>query len=131
MIWCEVALLLIGLGTIILVSHLSAQLGAMMLGAGIAMIAAPLGWRFLRIFWRLGADISSELRVASTPIPTPAQIAFQLQAEWGRPATLRASTLSLIRSPSRSVGQLNDGTAGERPKRPVTSAGRVVGGLCD
>jgi|GEM_PF-6699240 len=29
-----------------------------------------------------------ELRVASTPIPSPAEIAWQLGQEWGRPATL-------------------------------------------
>jgi len=29
-----------------------------------------------------------ELRVASTPIPSPAEISWQLGQEWGRPATL-------------------------------------------
>ena len=72
MTWCEIAIALVGLGTIVLVSHLFAQLGAVMLGVGVVMMTAPLVWRFFRSFWRLGAEIGSELQVASTLVPSSA-----------------------------------------------------------
>ena len=50
MIWCEIAIALIGLGTIVLVSHLFAQLGAVMLGVGVVLMTAPLVWRFFRFY---------------------------------------------------------------------------------
>ena len=77
-IWYEVAVLSTGLGTIVLVSRLCTPLGAVLLSIGVVMLTAPLAWRFLRFFWRLGAEIGSELRVASTSVPTPAEIALRL-----------------------------------------------------
>ena len=53
-----------------------------MLGVGVVMMTAPLVWRFFRFFWRLGAEIGLELQVASTLVPSPAEISFHLQAEW-------------------------------------------------
>jgi len=89
MLWYEIALVLIGLGTIALVSHLFTQAGGVLLGVGLSMIAVPLVWGYARFFWRLGATIGTEVRVATTPVPSPAQIFFQLQAEWGRPPTVQ------------------------------------------
>lgn len=111
-LWCEIALVLIGLGTIGLLSRLFAQVGAAMLGVGVVMITAPLVWRFFRFFYRLGANIGMEIRVASTPVPSPAEIAFRLQAEWGRPASLEevAAVYGML-SNRRNQALINSGIA--------------------
>jgi hypothetical protein len=52
-----------------------------------------------------------ELRVASTPIPSPAEISWQLGREWGRPATLEevAAVYQMITSrKNQALTQLRD-----------------------
>jgi len=52
------------------------------------------GMAWIMFFWaavwavKFGSALGEEVRVASTPIPSPAQISAQLEAEWGRPATI-------------------------------------------
>lgn len=54
-------------------------------------ILAPVAYvlfLLVRSVGRYFAAAGREMRVASAPIPSPAQISAQLQAEWGRPATI-------------------------------------------
>ena len=52
------------------------------------------GMAWIMFFWaavwavKFGSALGEEVRVASTPIPSPAEISAQLEAEWGRPATI-------------------------------------------
>jgi len=52
------------------------------------------GMAWIMFFWaavwavKFGSALGEEMRVASTPIPSPAEISAQLEAEWGRPATI-------------------------------------------
>lgn len=111
-IWFKIAVALIGLGTIVRVSHLFAQLGAVMLGIGIVMILSAAMWWWLRLCGRAGAEIGSELRVASMPVPSPAEIAFQVQAEWGRPATLQeVAAVHQMLTSRRNQALVNSGIA--------------------
>ena len=112
MLWCEISLALIGLGTIALASHLFTQAGAVLLGVGLLMIAVPLVWGYGRFCWRLGATIGTEVRVATTPVPSPAQIFFQLQAQWGRSPTMQeVAAVQQILSNRRNEAVISSGLA--------------------
>jgi hypothetical protein len=76
LIWCQIAIVMIGLGAVSLLNHLLSQLGVAFVCVGVVMVTAPLVWRFFRYFWRLGEEIGLELRVASTPLPSPAEICW-------------------------------------------------------
>jgi hypothetical protein len=55
--------------------------------AGIASAAIIIPW----ILWgalKIGGVLGDNVATASRPIPSPAEISWQLQQEWGRPATL-------------------------------------------
>jgi hypothetical protein len=112
MIGYKIAFALVGLGTIILTTDLSRQLGAVTLGIGVVMLIAPLVWRYLRFCWQLGATIGNELQLAITPLPTPAQIAFQLQAEWGRTPTVQeVAAVQQLLSNRRNEALISSGVA--------------------
>ena len=56
------------------------------------------------------SGIFDELTVATTPIPSPSEIALQLEQEWGRPATLHevAAVHQMLNS-RRNEAMLNAG----------------------
>jgi hypothetical protein len=111
-IWLLIAVALVVVGACLLAGHLSAQAGAVMLGIGVVMMTAPLVWRILRFFYRLGAEMGAELRVASTPVPSPAEIAFQLQLEWGRSPTVQeVAAVQQMLSNRRNEALINSGLA--------------------
>lgn len=111
-IWYEVAVLLIGLGTIVLLTRLFTPLGGVLVSLGSIMIAVPVLWWFIRLGWRIGGEIWRELEVASTPVPTPAEIALRLQHEWGRPATLpEVAAVHQMLSNRRNEAFLDSGLA--------------------
>ena len=59
--------------------------GALIVGA----VIWTGGFWALLIGLRLGRALGHEIRAASTPIPTPAEISVLLEIEWGRPATIQ------------------------------------------
>ena len=56
---------------------------------GGCILAAPLLVLWCWVIHKFVSGIFDELTVATTPIPSPGEIAWQLQQEWGRPATLQ------------------------------------------
>jgi len=91
-----------------------------MLGVGVVMILSAARWWWIRLCWRAGAEIGSELRVASAPVPSPAEIPLQLQAERGRQAILQevaavrqipSNRRNQIPSNRRNEALLNSGIA--------------------
>jgi hypothetical protein len=56
----------------------------MMLGALVLSVGPLIIWAG----WRIGASIGDEIKLASTPIPSPIPIEAQLTAAWGRPPTV-------------------------------------------
>jgi hypothetical protein len=60
--------------------------------AGVAVIVGGVGWIAVPWIlwggWAFGRSLGREVRVAAQPLPSPAQISAQLEAEWGRPATV-------------------------------------------
>jgi len=76
------------------------------------MMTAPLVWRFFRFLWRLGAEIGLELQVASTLVPSPAEISSHLQAEWGRAPTLQeVAAVHQMLTSRRNEALINSGIA--------------------
>jgi len=52
------------------------------------------------------------LRIASIPVPSPVDISFQLQAEWGRPATLQeVAAVHQMLTSRRNQALINSGIA--------------------
>jgi hypothetical protein len=58
---------------------------AIVIVGGLFVVWMPV---VLKIIHRIISDGFDSLTVASTPIPSPAEISWQLGQEWGRPATL-------------------------------------------
>lgn len=54
---------------------------------GLLLLAAMFWW--IRLAWRAGGEIGNSIKQASTPIPSPQEIAWSLQNEWGRPPTIQ------------------------------------------
>jgi hypothetical protein len=59
-------------------------------GAGffLAGLAAVMGYWAVVLGLRWGRAISAEMKVASTPVPSPGEIEAVLEDEWGRPPTI-------------------------------------------
>ncbi len=62
-----------------------ATMGSWLIGSGLIAIIDYWAIVFGLAWWRA---VSAELKVASTPVPSPAEIALLLEAEWGRPPTI-------------------------------------------
>ena len=74
------------------------------------MLAAPLLILMCWAIHKVIAGIFDELAVAATPIPSPNEIAWQLQQEWGRRATLpEAAAVHQMLSSRRNEAMLNAG----------------------
>jgi hypothetical protein len=52
----------------------------------IAALWIPLIWVF---YWKLGCNALDNVGAITTPIPSSAEISWQLGQEWGRPATVQ------------------------------------------
>jgi hypothetical protein len=74
---------IVGVGVVIVSpDHSGAQVtGLWLLGVPIALTALWCSWRVFRLFLRALDSIFQ-------PVPSPTQIAIQLQASWGRPPTV-------------------------------------------
>lgn len=55
--------------------------------AGVLFVLFAIWW--MTQMWRAGAAIGTEARIAMQGVPSPAEIAAHLEAEWGRPATFQ------------------------------------------
>ena len=62
-----------------------ATIGSWLIGGGLVAIIGFWTTAFAVAWWRA---VSAEMKVASTPVPSPAEIALLLEAEWRRPPTI-------------------------------------------
>jgi hypothetical protein len=86
--------------------HVAGILG----GIGGCLLAGPLLILMCWAIHKVIADIFNELTVATTPIPSPHEIARQLEEEWGRPATLtEVAAVHQMLHNRRSEAMLNAG----------------------
>ena len=77
----------LALGVVITGIHRDADatIGSWLIGGGLIAIIGFWTIAFGIAWWRA---VSAEMKVASTPVPSPAEIALLLEAEWGRPPTI-------------------------------------------
>jgi hypothetical protein len=86
--------------------HVAGILGAI----GGCTLAAPLLILMCWAIHKIISGIFDELTVATTPIPSPGEIAWQLQQEWGRPATLpEVAAVHQMLSSRRNEATINAG----------------------
>jgi len=91
-------------------AHGHQRAGTILAVIGGCLLAGPL---FILMCWAIHkviADIFSELTVATTPVPSPNEIARQLEQEWGRPATLtEVAAVHQMLNNRRNEAMLNAG----------------------
>ncbi len=77
----------LALGVVVTGVHRGADatIGSWLIGGGLVAIIGFWTIAFGIAWWRA---VSAEMKVASTPVPSPAEIALLLEAEWGRPPTI-------------------------------------------
>lgn len=77
----------LAIGVMITWAHRGADatIGSWLIGGGLVVIIGYWATAFGLAWWRA---VSAEIKVASTPVPSPVEIALLLEADWGRQPTI-------------------------------------------